>query len=105
MKNMLGMCFDRRVLAGLALVAVGLWVVAPQLVLAALPLLLLAACPLSMLFMSRMTMRESNDAAVKPNAADRLSELEREQARLASEISRARDGLGETGAVARSREA
>lgn len=47
-------CFNWKVLAGLAAVGVGLYVVRPDLVLSALPLLLLAACPLSMLFMGRM---------------------------------------------------
>ena len=48
-----GMCFNWKVLAGLAAVGLGVWIVAPDLVGAALPLLLLAACPLSMLLMGR----------------------------------------------------
>lgn len=48
-----GMCFNWKVVAGLAAVGVGIWVVRPSLIAAALPLLLLAACPLSMLFMMR----------------------------------------------------
>ena len=48
-----GMCFNWKVLAGLAAVGLGIWVVAPNLIGAALPLLLLAACPLSMVFMMR----------------------------------------------------
>lgn len=48
-----GMCLNWKVLAGLAVVAVGLFVVAPQLALSALPILLVLACPLSMLFMMR----------------------------------------------------
>lgn len=47
------MCFNWKVLAGLAAVGVGIYVVAPELTLSALPLLLLAACPLSMLFMMK----------------------------------------------------
>jgi hypothetical protein len=47
------MCFNWKVLAGLAVVGLGVWVVAPNLVGAALPLLILAACPLSMLLMAR----------------------------------------------------
>ena len=53
MNKMGGMCLNWRVLAGLAAVGLGVWVVAPNLVWTALPLLLLAACPLSMLFMMR----------------------------------------------------
>lgn len=48
-----GLCFNWKVVAGLAAVGVGIWVLAPNLVGAALPLLLVAACPLSMLFMMR----------------------------------------------------
>lgn len=48
-----GMCFNWKVLAGLAAVGVGIYVFAPDMVVGALPLLLLAACPLSMLLMGR----------------------------------------------------
>lgn len=48
------MCFNRNVIAGLAVTAIGIFVVAPNLVGSALPLLLVAACPLSMLFMGKM---------------------------------------------------
>lgn len=47
------MCFNWKVVTGLAAVGVGLWAVAPSLVGAALPLLIFAACPLSMLFMMK----------------------------------------------------
>lgn len=59
------LCFDWKVLAGLAAVGVGVWVVAPGWVGAALPLLLLAACPLSMLLM----MRGRQGAQCAPQAA------------------------------------
>ncbi len=45
------MCLNPKVLAGLAAVGVGVYVFAPHLFAAALPLLLLAACPLSMVLM------------------------------------------------------
>ena len=45
---MLKKCLNMKVLAGLAVVGVGIWLLAPELVTAAVPLLLLAACPLSM---------------------------------------------------------
>lgn len=48
-----GMCFNWKVVAGLAAAGLGIWAVAPNLVGAALPLLLLAACPLSMFLMMR----------------------------------------------------
>jgi hypothetical protein len=50
------LCFDRRVLGGLAVVALGVGVVAPGLIMTALPVLLLAACPLSMVMMGKMMM-------------------------------------------------
>ena len=45
------MCLNWKALLGLAVVGLAIWVVAPQLVLAALPLLLVVVCPLSMLVM------------------------------------------------------
>lgn len=66
---MLGHCFDKRVLGGLAAVAVGVLIVAPQVIWAALPLLLIAACPLSMLLMGRTMMGRSRQAADYPVAA------------------------------------
>jgi len=48
-----GMCFNWKVVVGLAVVGLGIWAVAPNLLVAALPLLLVAACPLSMFFMMR----------------------------------------------------
>ncbi len=48
--QMLFMCLNWRVVAGLAVVGVIVWAVAPQLLLGAIPLLIVAACPLSMLF-------------------------------------------------------
>lgn len=47
------MCFNWKVLAGLGVVGVGIYLVSPSLVIGALPFLLLAACPLSMLFMGK----------------------------------------------------
>ena len=45
------MCLNWKVVGALAAVGVGVWLVAPGLLGAALPLLLLAACPVSMLIM------------------------------------------------------
>lgn len=47
------MCFDKRVLIGLGVVALGVLAVSPRLLGSVAPLLLLAACPLSMVFMMR----------------------------------------------------
>lgn len=47
------MCFNRKVLVGIGVVALGVSVLAPGAFGAALPVLVLLACPLSMLFMMR----------------------------------------------------
>jgi len=47
------MCLNKRVLIGLGIVAVGVLLLRPSWLGAALPLLLLAVCPLSMLFMMK----------------------------------------------------
>ena len=58
------MCLNWKVLAGLAVVVVGIWIVAPQFALSALPVLLVLVCPLSMLFMMRsMGNRGSQEVA------------------------------------------
>lgn len=99
MKNVLGMCLNPRVLAGIAVVLAAIWVLAPQFLLAALPLLLLAACPISMALMAwtmrgemsgRRTMA-GPQGAVDPQA--RLRELEQAQTRLQGEIVQARADL------------
>lgn len=47
------MCLNKKVLIGLAAVAVGVLLLKPSWFVAALPLLVLALCPLSMVFMMR----------------------------------------------------
>jgi Protein of unknown function (DUF2933) len=51
--SMLFMCLNWKVVGGLAVVAVIIGIIAPKLLLGAIPLLIVAACPLSMLFMMR----------------------------------------------------
>jgi hypothetical protein len=48
-----GLCLDWKVVGGLALVGLGIGIVAPTLVWAALPVLVVLACPISMLLMMR----------------------------------------------------
>ena len=59
------MCFNKKVVVGLALTALGLLAVAPNVFGAALPLLLMAACPLSMTLMMR---RMGGQPACRTNA-------------------------------------
>ena len=105
MKSMFGMCFNWKVLAGLAAVAVGLFVLAPGLVIAALPLLFLAACPLSMMLMMRggHGHGQAHDQGVdqpreegrtKESLEQRLAALHEEERRVQSELQRRdRDAL------------
>lgn len=92
--NMLKMCLNWKVLAGLAAVAAGIYVLAPQAFAAAVPLLVLAACPISMIFMMKMmsggtgqrdateVARPGGNDAGDPADADELdAELQRLHAR------------------------
>ena len=88
-------CYDWRVLLALGAIAIGIYLVAPGLVAAALPLLVLAACPLSMLLMMKATGRQHETPTEAPNAVgvDRiaavrqeLAALGRRQAELADEL-------------------
>jgi Protein of unknown function (DUF2933) len=90
---MLKMCLNPKVLAGLAAVGVGIYLVAPDLVLAALPILLLAACPLSMLLMMwamRGGPSEDQQASQEADAGltreEHLTRLRWQQAALADRI-------------------
>jgi len=66
---MRGICFNWKVLAGLAVVGLGVLAVSPRLALAVLPLLAVAACPLSMLFMMRgMSNTPSSQVAASSSA-------------------------------------
>jgi hypothetical protein len=93
------MCYDWRVLTALAVLGVGIFLVAPGIALAALPLLILAACPLSMIIMMKSMgghQASAPEAAAEPATAagsDRvaalrgeLAELGRRQERLAAEL-------------------
>lgn len=97
MKSALGMCFNWKVLAGLAVVAVGVVLFAPGAALAVLPLLLLLACPLSMGAMmfamrghggsaSESCHHTEGDASVEAKRA-RLAALKEEEQRLELELS------------------
>ena len=97
------MCFNKKVIGGLAVVAVGILVLAPGVAGAALPLLVFAACPLSMVFMMKgmqgnskaKTSTDETPAAARQIDAHKtgamssdgeLQELRDELARLRSEL-------------------
>jgi hypothetical protein len=85
MMQMLKMCLNPKVLAGLVVAGVAIYSFAPNLIAAALPILLLAACPLSMLLMmwgmqhtqGQQTTREPE---VDLTREERIGALEQEEA-------------------------
>lgn len=86
MMNMFRMCFNWKVLAGLALAGGAIAIVSPNLFLAALPFLFLAACPLSMLLMG-FAMRKT----MQPN---RKSEAIEQESKSVSTHANAEQDLG-----------
>lgn len=91
--KMLKMCLNRKVLAGLAAVGVGIYLAAPGLVVAALPILLLAACPLSMVLMmwgmqrgQRHDQQVPQEPAVGQTRAERIARLRTQQANLDEQL-------------------
>lgn len=95
--NALKMCLNWKVMAALAAVGAGLFVFAPSLAAAALPVLVLAICPLSMLLMMGAMNNMGNDSQSgaacamggnqKPQSREEeLVQLEAQQRELASKI-------------------
>ena len=70
------MRLDKKALGALAVAALGVYLVAPKMFAAALPLLIFAACPLSMLLMMRMMAGAGGrPRGATPSAADTDAEL------------------------------
>ena len=101
--SLLRACLDWRVLVGLATVGLAVFLIAPNIIAAAVPLLLIAACPLSMILMMRTMAIQERGMDQPPDLAlgtDRVAGLRaqleasrREEARLAREL----DHLESTG--------
>ena len=83
------MCLNKKVIAGLAVAAVAIYLTAPNLFGAALPLLIVAACPLSMLLMMRMMSGSGNASCSTAPSEDsgdaELAQLRAEVERLRAE--------------------
>jgi len=89
MGKMLRMCLNWKVIAALAGVGALVWLVAPNLLAAAVPLLVVAICPLSMvLMMGAMSRRPSSietDGTVR-EGPDRLGALVQEREEIDRQI-------------------
>jgi hypothetical protein len=87
LNRILRMCLNWKVLGGLAVVGLVIWVLAPELLARAVPVLIFAVCPLSMLMMMR-GMQDSEHGAGRPHAAassgsgGRIAELKDQLARV-----------------------
>lgn len=92
--QMLKHCLNWKVIAGLAAVGVGIFAVAPNLAVAALPFLLLAICPLSMMFMMKgMQGNEGGEGRVS-SETDAGSTREEELARLRTQQATLTERIG-----------
>ncbi|HEY9555831.1 MAG TPA: DUF2933 domain-containing protein [Acidimicrobiales bacterium] len=78
------MCFNKKVVAALAIVALTIYLFVPNLVAAAIPLLILAACPLSMVLMMRMMSRSDEGSGGSSSRADTDDELSQLRAEVAT---------------------
>ena len=79
----LHICLNWKVVATLAVMGLGTWVVAPNLVWAAVPILIVLACPLSMLFMMRGM---GGTQCATQSEQEQLARLRARHAALAHEI-------------------
>lgn len=89
--NMLKACLNWKVLSGLGVAGVAIYLVAPDLAVAAIPILVLAACPLSMLLMVwSMQRAQEQQTPQEPDVGlvrdERVEQLRTQQAALADQI-------------------
>jgi hypothetical protein len=91
--KLMKMCLNPKVLAGLAVAGVAIYLMAPGLAAAALPILLLAACPLSMLLMMwsmHHTQGQGQQTIQEPDLGltreEQIARLRVQQAALADQI-------------------
>lgn len=80
------MCINKRVVGGLAVVALAIFALSPRLLGALGPVLIMAACPLSMLLMMRGMSGREQQAEAASSDDRQLRELEEEVNRLKAEI-------------------
>ena len=80
------MCIDKRVVAGLAGVALVVFALSPRLLAGLAPVLIMAACPLSMVLMMRGMAGRAQEAPPAPGDDPQLRELAEEVNRLKVEL-------------------
>lgn len=88
------MCFNKKIVAGLAVAGLAVAGLAPNLIGAALPLLILAVCPLSMIVMMRF-MAPSTNRTGADQSAQVSAELDSLRAEVAALRRNAAGALGE----------
>jgi hypothetical protein len=88
-----GMCFNRNVLIGLGVAALGVLVLAPDAFGAVLPLLVVLACPLSMVFMMRAMDRGAKQSSSPQDAKPTDDPVSSELVRLQVEVDQLRAEL------------
>lgn len=80
------MCINKRVVAGLAVVALAVFALSPRLLGGLAPVLIMAACPLSMLLMMRPMSSAEHEMPAPPDGDRQLRELQEEVNRLKGEL-------------------
>lgn len=81
--SILGFCINLKVVAAVAAVGLGVFLIAPRFTLAALPFLLVAICPLSCIWMMRgMRGSDKKVGSTRGSSTDHLRQLEEEVAHL-----------------------
>ena len=94
--RLIGLCFNWKVLAGLAVVVAAVLMIRPGLLVVAVPLALLLACPLSCLFMMRgMRGRQAEQSSFEASA-DQSPADEQGVAKLREELTALRAEYAQT---------
>lgn len=86
------MCINKKVVGGLVIAGLALYLIAPNLIGAALPLLVLAVCPLSMIVMMKMMSGDKSESATPTDPASAGTDVDAELAKLRAEVGRLRSG-------------
>lgn len=83
------MCINKRVVVGLVVAGLAIYLAAPQLIGVALPFLIVAICPLSMIVMMR-SMSKGDSACSTGGVKGSEADIDRELASLRADVARLR---------------